>query len=129
MHISRKLRAIESMYTNTRAKVISPDGQTEMFDITAGVLQGDTLAPFLFVVVFDYALRKALTGREEDLGFTITPRKTSRHPQKSTSRSRLCRQHCSVIRSNWRRPRTTTKCGSRVQESWAGSEWAKEKVP
>ena len=76
------LRAIESMYTNTRAKVISPDGETEMFDITAGVLQGDTLAPFLFVVVLDYALRKALTGREEDLGFTITPRKSSRHPKK-----------------------------------------------
>ena len=52
-----------------------------MFDITAGVLQGDTLAPFLFVIVLDYALRKALTGREEGLGFTITPRKSSRHPK------------------------------------------------
>ena len=41
------LQAIEKMYTNTKTKVISPDGETEMFDITTGVLQGDTLAPFL----------------------------------------------------------------------------------
>ena len=40
-------QAIEKMYTNTKAKVISPDGETDMFQITAGVLQGDTLAPFL----------------------------------------------------------------------------------
>ena len=80
------LRAIEAMYTNTRAKIISPDGETDMFEITGGVLQGDTLAPFLFVIVLDYALRKALDGKEEDLGFTITPRKS----QGSHCRSRLC---------------------------------------
>ena len=60
------LRAIEAMYTNTRAKIISPDGETDMFEITGGVLQGDTLAPFLFVIVLDYALRKALDGKEEE---------------------------------------------------------------
>ena len=75
------LRAIEGMYTNTRAKVVSPDGETELFDITAGVLQGDTLAPFLFIIVLDYALRKAIQGREEELGFTITPRRSRRHPK------------------------------------------------
>ena len=75
------LRAIEAMYTNTKAKVVSPDGETELFDITAGVLQGDTLAPFLFVIVLDYAMRKATNGREEELGFTITPRKSKRHPK------------------------------------------------
>ena len=32
---------------NTRAKVLSVGGETEMFEITAGLLQGDTLAPFL----------------------------------------------------------------------------------
>ena len=75
------LRAIEAIYTNTRAKFVSPGGETELFDITAGVLQGDTLAPFLFIIVLDYALRKATNGKEEDLGFTITPRKSSRHPK------------------------------------------------
>ena len=53
------LRAIEKMYSNTKAKIVTPDGETDMFEITAGVLQGDTLAPFLFIIVLDYALRQA----------------------------------------------------------------------
>ena len=64
------LRAIETMYAGTRAKVVTPDGDSEEFDIQAGVMQGDTLAPFLFVIVLDYALRKAINGREQDLGLT-----------------------------------------------------------
>ena len=52
-------------------------------DVTRPLLQGDTLAPFLFVIVLDYALRKALDGKEEDLGFTITPRKSRRHPKEA----------------------------------------------
>ena len=45
------LRTIIALYTNTKAKVISPDGETDLFEIKMGVLQGDTLAPFLFVIV------------------------------------------------------------------------------
>ena len=74
----RLLSAIETMYSGTKAKVVTPDGTTEEFDILAGVLQGDTLAPFLFVIVLDYALRKA-TANYEHLGFTITPRRSRRH--------------------------------------------------
>ena len=73
--------AIEAMYTNTRAKVTSPDGKTDLFEITAGVLQGDTLAPFLFIIVLDYALKKAMDGCEDELGFTLTPRRSRRHPK------------------------------------------------
>ena len=36
--------AIMIHYRNTKVKVRSPDGDTEYFDIVAGVLQGDTLA-------------------------------------------------------------------------------------
>ena len=39
--------AITILYRNTKVKVRSPDGDTEYFDIVAGVLQGDTLAPYL----------------------------------------------------------------------------------
>ena len=60
------------MYAGTRAKVVTPDGNSEEFDILAGVLQGDTLAPFLYVIVLDYTLRKAISGREQDLGLTLT---------------------------------------------------------
>ena len=41
------LRAIGTMYEGTRARVVTPDGDSEEFDILAGVLQGDSLPPFL----------------------------------------------------------------------------------
>ena len=50
--------AITILYRNTKVKVRSPDGDTEYFDIVAGVLQGDTLAPYLFIICLDYVLRK-----------------------------------------------------------------------
>ena len=53
------VNAIEAIYANTSAKVPSPDGETDTFSILAGVLQGDTLAPYLFIIVLDYALRRA----------------------------------------------------------------------
>ena len=48
---------------NTKAKVITPDGEAEVFEILARVRQGDTIAPYLFVIVLDYALREAISGR------------------------------------------------------------------
>ena len=74
------LRAIGTMYTGTRARVTTPDGNSEEFNIQTGVLQGDTLAPFLFIIVLDYALRQAIKGREQELGLTIVPRRSTRHP-------------------------------------------------
>ena len=46
-------------------------------------MQGDTLAPFLFVIVLDYAMRRAIQGKEEELGFTIHPRRGRRAGAKS----------------------------------------------
>ena len=74
------LTAISIMYEDTSAKVITPDGETETFSILAGVLQGDTLAPYLFVIVIDYIIRKALTGREEKLGFQLRKRQSRMVP-------------------------------------------------
>ena len=74
--------AIADTYKDTKAKVLSPDGETENFDITAGVLQGDTLAPYLFIIVLDYALRKAIDGREAELGLQIRQRRSRRCPAK-----------------------------------------------
>ena len=56
----KMVSAIRALYTSTKAKVVSPDGDTALFDIQAGVLQGDTLAPFLFILVLDYVLRISL---------------------------------------------------------------------
>ena len=47
-----------------KARVTSPDGETDYFKIYAGDMQGDTLAPFLFIIVLDYAIRKAIQGKK-----------------------------------------------------------------
>ena len=48
--VSLNLRnAIAKFYENTKAKIISPDGETEYFYVKKGVLQGDTLAPYLIL--------------------------------------------------------------------------------
>ena len=44
------VKAIMISYINTKCMVRSPDGDTNFFDKKAGVLQGDKLAPFLFIV-------------------------------------------------------------------------------
>ena len=72
--------AISIMYEDTTAKVITPDGETETLNILAGVLHGDTLAPYLFVIVINYIMRIALLGREDNLGFQLRKRKIRRVP-------------------------------------------------
>ena len=41
------VEVINLLYTGTKAKVVTPDGQTDLFEILAVVLQGDTLATYL----------------------------------------------------------------------------------
>lgn len=72
------VREISAPYANTTAKVLSPDGETEPFLILSGVLQGDTLAPYLFIIILDYALRRTTEGKEEQLDFTVTTMKSRR---------------------------------------------------
>ena len=73
------IKAIKALYTNTKSRVITPDGETELFDIVAGVLQGDTLAPLLFVIVLDYVLRISLDANKTK-GLLLKPKRSSRHP-------------------------------------------------
>ena len=48
------------LYKNIKVKVCSLDEDTNYFDIVAGVLQGDTLAPYLFIINQDYVLRTSI---------------------------------------------------------------------
>ena len=45
--------AIMMLYRNTKVKVRSSDGDTDYFDIVSGILQGNTLAPYLFIICLD----------------------------------------------------------------------------
>ena len=74
--------AIMILYRNTKVKVRSQDGDTEYFDIVAGVLQGDTLAPYLFIICLDYVLRTSIDKIREN-GFELTKRRSKRYPAKT----------------------------------------------
>lgn len=48
------IKAILDLYNNTRARVITPEGITMEFLNNLGILQGDVLAPFLFIIVLHW---------------------------------------------------------------------------
>ena len=52
--------AITILYRNTKMKLRSPDGDTEYFNIVAGVLQGDTPTPYLIIICLDNMLRTSI---------------------------------------------------------------------
>ena len=74
--------AITILYKNTKLKVRSPDGDTEYFDIVAGVLQGDTLAPYTFIICLDYVFRTSIDKIREN-GFELTKKGGRRYPAKT----------------------------------------------
>ena len=76
--------AIMIIYRNTEVKVRSPDGDREYFDIVAGVQQGDTLAPYLFIICIDYGLRTSIDKIKEN-GFELTKKRSRRYPAKTIS--------------------------------------------
>ena len=74
--------AITILYGNTKVKVRSPDGDTEYFDIVAGVLQRDTLTPYHFIICLDYVL---ITSSDKiwENGFEQTKKRSRRYPAKT----------------------------------------------
>ena len=75
--------AIMAMYRDTRAAVVTADGLSDLFATSSGVLQGDTLAPFLFVLLLDWVLRTALPSAED--GFLLRRRVGRRQSEKRLS--------------------------------------------
>ena len=74
--------AIMILYRNTKLKVHSLDGDTDYFDIVGGVLQGDTLAPYLFIICLDYVLRTSIDNIRES-GFMLKKKRSRRYPAKT----------------------------------------------
>ena len=71
------IKAIMIMYKNTQTFVRSPDDDTEFLDIIAEVLQGDTLEPYLFIIVLDHVLRNL--DQSKNLGFTLRKKLRRKH--------------------------------------------------
>ena len=51
------VNAIAVIYSNSKSRVLLGNMLSEAFDIITGVLRGDTLAPFLFLIVLDYVMK------------------------------------------------------------------------
>lgn len=59
------VNGIKILYNNSNGVIKIGNSYSKKINITSGILQGDTLAPFLFIIVLDYALRKI----PNELGF------------------------------------------------------------
>ena len=70
------------LHKNTKVKVRSPDGDTQYFDIVAGVLQGDMLVPYLFIICLDYVIRISIDKIREK-GFELIKKRSRRYPAKT----------------------------------------------
>ena len=70
--------AIMILNRNTKVKVRSPDWHIDYFDIVAGVLQGDTLTPYLFIFCLDYVLRTSIDKIKEN-SFKLTQKRSRRY--------------------------------------------------
>ena len=75
----KTVAAIMMLYRNTKIKVRSPDGDTDYFDIVAGVLQEDTLASYLFIISLDYVLRTSI-DKIKDHDIKLTKERSRRYP-------------------------------------------------
>ena len=80
------IAAIMMLYRNTKVKVHSPNGDTDYLDIVAGVLQGDTLAPYLFIICLDNGLRTSFDKMKEN-SFKLTKERSRMFPAKTITDS------------------------------------------
>ena len=62
--------ALMMLYKNLKAMVYSPEGDTDFFNLVVRILQGDTLAPYLFIRCLDYVLQTSI-GLIKENGFTL----------------------------------------------------------
>jgi hypothetical protein len=75
--------AIRVLYDESTSRVFVEGEYSEAFRVTTGVLQGDVLAPFLFIIVIDYVSKQSAS----DFGY-VTHKGTERNnprPSRHTS--------------------------------------------
>ena len=74
------VNAISVLYNNSKSAVMVDGNLSDPFEVTTGVLQGDVLAPFLFIMLIDYLMKRATEDTES--GIVTHPRQSRRHPAK-----------------------------------------------
>ena len=76
--------AIMMLYKNTKVKVCSLDGNTDYFNIIAGLLQGDTLALYLFIICLNYVSRISI-DLMKDNGIKLAKKRNRSYPAQNNT--------------------------------------------
>ena len=80
------IAAIMMLYKNRKVSFRSLGGDTDYFDIVAGVLLGNTSALYLFIICLDYMLRTSI-DKMKDNGFKLAKEWSRRYPAKFRSQT------------------------------------------
>ena len=83
------VKNIIMMYKNTFSMVHSPDRDWEFFNKVAGVIHGDTLIPFIFIICLDYVLQNT-QDKNQDLGFPLTKHRSRWPSNNQCNKCWLC---------------------------------------
>ena len=69
------------LYKDTKVNALSVDEDKDFFDIVTYALQGNTLAPYLFIIYLYYVLRTSMDLMKEN-GFTLAKKEAEDTPYK-----------------------------------------------
>ena len=73
---------IMMLYKNIKVKICSLEEDTDYFNFVAGVLQGDTLASYLFIICLDYVLGMSIDIMKDN-GFKLAKERSKRYPSQT----------------------------------------------
>ena len=74
------VNAISALYINSKVAVLVDGNISDPFEVSTGVLQGDVLSPFLFIILVDYLMRKAVSDLDSEV--ETHPHRSRRYPAK-----------------------------------------------
>ena len=71
--------AVMMLFKNMKVKVCSLNGDTDYFDIVAGVQQRNILDPYLFIICLNYVIRTSIDIMKDN-GFKLAKERSRRYP-------------------------------------------------
>ena len=72
----KTVSAIETMYNTSQTFINKSDSPTNTFSTSIRIMEGDTSAPYLFIIIVDYILRQSVYVMDEN-GLLLNPRTSS----------------------------------------------------
>ena len=77
--LEKIVAAMKVMHITCTLNIITTDGETQSFSTLAGIFQGNTLVPFIFIIVDSYVMRVSIAKISEK-GYQLHPKGGFRQP-------------------------------------------------